>query len=139
MKLILPYLVSLLFQNPGIQHNLREVKHEVQYMSSHLYALQVDPPRLDELTYESLRDLACYARKLAAELKCQRAVYEVDQNIKLGDRYDPDTMEDVTYMVDVDDAVVSCIIAKRLVRRPFPGSKDVTAQLSKAKVLVTVK
>lgn len=149
MKLIPLCLVSLLFQNSEVQRNLEQVEHEMQYILSHLHALQVDAPRLDDSAYESLRDLACYARKLAAEFRCQRAFYEIDQSIKLGVRYDPDTMEDVTYTADVDEddedeesqnhAVVSCIIARRLVRRPFPGSKDVAAQLSKAKVLVTVK
>ncbi|KAF8242418.1 hypothetical protein K440DRAFT_639029 [Wilcoxina mikolae CBS 423.85] len=95
---------------------------------------------LDDSCIESLRDVACCARMLAAELRCQFAFYEVDQSIKLGDRYDPDTMDEATYSADVDEeSVVVCIIANSLVRRPFPGSKDVAKRLSNAKVLVTAK
>ncbi|KAF8542986.1 hypothetical protein BDD12DRAFT_875504 [Trichophaea hybrida] len=142
------YTISLLFQNPEVQHILGEVKDETRNILSYLNALLVEPLQLDNQAYELLKDVARCARMLAAEFRCQRAFYEVDQSIKLRDPYDPNTMEDVRNSADVDvdedeefldQAIVSCIVAKRLVRRPFAGSMDVAAPLSKAKVLIMAK
>lgn len=124
-------------------------KHEAgpNHLSALIYALQTNPVQLDDKFYATLKDFVCCASNLAAELRCQRGVYEVDNNIRVGDTYDDSTMTDVTFSAaDLDDeeentqkqAFVSCIIAKGVVRRPFPGSTEVEKQLSKARVLVTV-
>ncbi|CCX17461.1 Protein of unknown function [Pyronema omphalodes CBS 100304] len=76
---------------------------------------------------------------IAAELKCQRAVYEVDENVALGSKYDDVAMDDLTDSIVDDDPrtfVVTAIVSRGLVRRRYSGSKDVMAYIFKTRVSV---
>ncbi|KAF8541132.1 hypothetical protein BDD12DRAFT_830360 [Trichophaea hybrida] len=140
------YTVSMLFQFSGVQKSLAEGDEQSAQLVALLYGLQVDPVQLEDNFYDTLKEILHSARTLAAELKCQRAVYEVDHNIRVGDPYDDSTMVDVSYSTEIDDdeeerkkqMVVTGVIAKGVVKRPFPGSVEVEAQLARAKVKVVV-
>ncbi|KAI5783430.1 hypothetical protein FPQ18DRAFT_310526 [Pyronema domesticum] len=76
---------------------------------------------------------------IAAELKCQRAVYEVDENVALGSKYDDVAMDDLTDSIVDDDPrtfVVTASVSRGLVRRRYSGSKDVMAYIFKTRVSV---
>ncbi|KAF8243916.1 hypothetical protein K440DRAFT_32096 [Wilcoxina mikolae CBS 423.85] len=138
------YTVSMLFQYSGVQQSLAEGEDQFVELVTLLYKLQVDPVELEDHFYATLKELLYSARTLAAELKCQRAVYEVDHNIRVGDPYDDESMVDVSYSTEFDDEeeagrkqmVVTGVIVKGVVKRPWPGSPDVEAQLARAKVKV---
>ncbi|KAF8247381.1 hypothetical protein K440DRAFT_661488 [Wilcoxina mikolae CBS 423.85] len=141
------YTISLLFQNSVVRQGLGRDEEGPAHLIALFYAVQTNPVQLEDKFYQTFKELLRSASELAAELRCQRGVYEVDQDIRIGDVYDDSKMTDVTFSTaDLDDeeentqkqAFVSCIIAKGVVRRPFPGSAEVEKQLSKARVLVRV-
>ena len=134
------YTISMLFQFSGVQKSLSEGEDQSSQLVTLLYGLQINPVQLEDNFYATLKELLHSARTLAAELKCQRAVYEVDHNIRVGDPYDEATMVDVSFSMEEREdkmMVVTGIIAKGVAKRPFPGAAEVDAQLSRAKVKVT--
>ncbi|KAF8544621.1 hypothetical protein BDD12DRAFT_481318 [Trichophaea hybrida] len=141
------YTISLLFQNPSVRQGLGRDEKGPAHLIALFYAVQTNPAELEDKFYLTFKELLHSASELAVELRCQRGVYEVDHDIRIGDVYDDSKMTDVTFSTaDFDDeeeitqkqAFVSCIIAKGVVRRSFPGSTEVEKQLSKARVLVRV-
>jgi len=87
----------------------------------------------------ALQDILHSVMYLAARLRCQRGVYEVDESVQLGDPYNDETMVDIKDPDVEDHATVSCIISRGLVKRPYKGATDVEELICKARVLVTVK
>jgi hypothetical protein len=84
-----------------------------------------------------MQDSLVEAQILASELKCQRGVYEMDCNIQAGDPYDDLRMEDATCAEDVGEgAIVSVVLSKGWVKRPFRGAQNVGEIICKARVLV---
>lgn len=80
---------------------------------------------------------------LAAQLRCQRSVYEIDESVQLEERYDDERMIDINDRdrkdsEDVERAFVSGIISKGVVRRSFAGMKDGQELICKARVLVSI-
>jgi len=80
---------------------------------------------------------------LAAQLRCQRSVYEVDESVQLEERYDDERMIDIDNRdrkdsEDVERAFVSGIISKGVVRRSSAGMKDAQELICKARVLVSI-
>ena len=74
---------------------------------------------------------------LAAELKCQRFAYGIDHNIVVGEPYDESRMDNIKFDEDAyETPVISCILSKGLVRRPFAGSDEAYSRVYKARVLV---
>jgi hypothetical protein len=132
------YTVSMIFQCSGVKKTLCEGEDQVATLATILY--QIQPVVIEDHSYTSLKSLLSSAKTLAAELKCQRAVYEVDHNIRIGDPYEDATMVDISFCDDEESErrqmVVTGIIAKGVVKRPFSGSPDVNAQLAKARVKV---
>jgi hypothetical protein len=77
---------------------------------------------------------------LAAELRCQRGIYAMDNSVKLGDIYDESTMHDVNFSDDDEDddqeKHVIAIISRGWMKLPFEGAKEVLAHICKTRVLV---
>ena len=79
------------------------------------------------------------AMGLAADVKCQRGVYEIDDSVHLGDSYDDTKMVNVRFSDDDEEdseAFVKAILSNGWVRRPYSGSKDIEARICKARVVV---
>jgi len=134
------YTTSLMLQNATVKQYLSAANDQPQYLTTLLCALQRNPIDLDRLFYDTLSELLLKARTLSAEMKCQRGLYEVDNNIQVGDPYDEATMEEIGF-ADLDEAreaVVTAIIMKGIIKRPSPISKEVV-QLGKARVLIDAK
>jgi hypothetical protein len=87
----------------------------------------------------ALQDILQSVLHLAARLRCQHGVYEVDESVQLGDRYDDDTMVDIKDPDVEDHAIVNCIISRGLVKRSYKGATDVEELICKARVLVIVE
>lgn len=156
----------MLFQSPELQQSLSSTPNfddQVIGLIRLIYALQADPVQMEEDAYNALREIIATARRLTAQLRCQRgAVYEVDASIALGDVYDDTKMTDIRFTADHDDGgsdddgdgggdagdggppsrrrkkelLVTSVISNAIVRRSAPGSPDVDAYLSKARVTV---
>jgi hypothetical protein len=73
---------------------------------------------------------------IAAELRCQRGFYEVDENVQLEDTFDEARMEDVSCAMEPEElkgAFVRAVISRGIVKTV---GKQVVARVSKARVLV---
>lgn len=133
------YTASLLYQN----HEVKERLKDVDIISSDLRVLfskvQEGLPLTVASHMNSCREYLHSAMDLAAQLRCQRGVYEVDESIKLGDRYDDERMVSLDNpdldLEDADRAFVSGIMSKGVVRKAFAGAKE---QICKARVIIFV-
>ena len=141
----------MLFRTPELQQSLssgEDCKDQVQELVDSLNLMQADPVQMEEGNYIALHEIVANARKLTAQLRCQRGcVYEVDTSIAVGDNYDNTKMTDIQFIDDDDgdgdDAtrelpVVTSVIANAIVRRRAPGSSEVDDYLSKAHVIVSM-
>ena len=141
----------MLFHTPELQQSLssgQDCEDQVKELVDSLNLLQADPVEMEEGNYIALHGIVASARRLAAQLRCQRGcVYEVDTSIAVGDYYDNTKMTDIQFIDDDDgdgdDAakeppVVTSVIANAIVRRRAPGSSEVDDYLSKAHVIVSM-
>jgi hypothetical protein len=130
------YSCSLLFQNPDYQETIRALDGQIEDISLIVSHLLTDTRiSLTKGSMKWLEDIVV----IAAELKCQRAVHEVDESVVLGSKYDDVAMDDVTDSIVDDDPrtfVVTGIISRGLVRRRCSGSEEVMAYICKTRVLV---
>jgi hypothetical protein len=138
------YTKSLIFQNPENKENLEDVRPESSDLLEYLGSVHLDTSTPVPEQFKALQKSLVDARVLAAELGCQRgACYELDEDIKVGDPYDDERMTTATQTGEVDErdsqAVVSCVIAKGWIKRPYAGSKEIKARICKARVLVKVQ
>jgi len=103
--------------------------------------VQREPVSILESNLVTLREWLYSVIILAAELKCQRGVFEVDESVKLGELYDDQRMFDVKIVVDEENtrhAIVSAILSKGVVRRSYAGAEEVQAQICRTRVLVKI-
>ena len=140
----------MLFRTPELQQSLssgEDCKDQVQELVDSLNLMQADPVQMEEGNYIALHEIVANARKLTAQLRCQRGcVYEVDTSIAVGDNYDNTKMTDIQFSDDDGDGddstrelpVVTSVIANAIVRRRAPGSSEVDDYLSKAHVIVSM-
>ncbi|KAF8247964.1 hypothetical protein K440DRAFT_627909 [Wilcoxina mikolae CBS 423.85] len=73
---------------------------------------------------------------------CQRAVYQIDNDVTVGNAYDDSRMTDDTYTGEGDGegAVVRCVLSKGWVRKPQIGAEAVLPiYICKARVLAEVR
>jgi len=132
------YTTSLLFQNEQVKSVLGTVDVPASELGKLFSKVQVPRRSVAEIP---LRDLLHSIRRLAAQLRCQRGVYEVDDSICLGDRYDDERMVDLENpdLKDTDDvkhARVRAIVSKGVVWKSFTGPSAVVERICKARVLV---
>jgi hypothetical protein len=129
------YTASLLYQN----HEVKERLKDVDIISSDLCVLfskvQEGLPLTVASHMNSFREYLHCSMDLAAQLRCQRGVYEVDEIIKLADRYDDGRMVDLDNpdlkdSEDADRAFVSGIMSKGVVRKAFAGATEQTGWTS---------
>lgn len=134
------YTISLLSQTPEAEASLGDpdLAREFLDLFCKLDGQESTPrPRYIQKLQEICKD----AKKLAADFRCQRNCYEVDNSIQLGEPYNDSTMIDPIFTI-VDDGkvpVVSCIIFNGIVRRPFSGSNEVEQKICKAIVLISLQ
>ena len=80
------------------------------------------------------------ARVLAAQLGCQRGVYTISDDVKLGERYDESRMTDAASTAEAgEELVVCCIISRGWVKKAHQGAQLFDVRVCKARVLVTIK
>jgi hypothetical protein len=136
------YTTALLFQNPKVQSQLKMVDPQVMDLISSFSHVQSEPVSISDSNLGTLRKWLHSVMILAAELKCQRFVYEVDESVQLGDLYDDTKMLDMKFVVDEENAsyaFVDAIISRGVVKRSYAGDKEVRAQIGKTKVLVKIE
>jgi hypothetical protein len=132
------YTKSLLFQNPRARDCIQDVLPLSTHLLDHLLAVQVGKNNPVKEYMEAVQKSLLNARILAADLGCQRGVYEIDDDINVGDRYDDSRMTDAMFTAEVGDrVVVYCILSKGWVKRAYTGAKKIDVRICKAKVLVT--
>jgi hypothetical protein len=77
---------------------------------------------------------------LGADMKCQRGVYQMTNDVKLGDLYDDSRMTDVKFSDDDDEEGkrqrVIAILSRGWVKLPFEGATEILARVCKARVVV---
>ena len=118
------------------------VDSEVADLISSFNHVQREPVSISDGNLGTLRKWLQSVMILAAELKCQRFVYEVDQSVQLGEPYDDTRMLDMKFVVDEENAsyaFVDAIISRGVVKRSYAGDKEVRAQIGKTKVLVKIE
>lgn len=131
------YTCSLLFQNKDVADSLLAVDAYQAVLANFYELVQREKKELPESQSEALRERLRKVMHLAAELRCQRGAYEIDNNIQLGEPYDETRMDDVGFTEDAcETPIVLCILSKGFVRRPFAGSDRVDSRVYKARVLV---
>ncbi|KAF8541134.1 hypothetical protein BDD12DRAFT_830363 [Trichophaea hybrida] len=136
------YTSSLLFQNPRVQSQLEQVDPQASGLLSTFNRVFRNPITITELNMTTLHKWLHSVVTLAAELRCQRGLYEVDDSVKLGDVYDDKRMLDVKFAVDDENpgnAVVTGVISRGVVKREFVGDERVLAQICKTRVLVKIE
>ncbi|KAF8243914.1 hypothetical protein K440DRAFT_663817 [Wilcoxina mikolae CBS 423.85] len=136
------YTSALLFQNPRVQSQLEQVDPQASGLLSTFNHVLRNPVTISDTNMTTLRKWLHSVVILAAELRCQRGVYEVDESVKLGDVYDDKRMLDVKFAVDDENpghAVVSAVISRGVVKREFVGDTKVQAQICKTRVLVKIE
>ena len=131
------YTCSLLFQNSDIAGSILAGDGYEPFLARLYELVQREKKELSESLSKALQDRLQKAVLLAAELRCQRGVYEIEDNIKPGDPYNETWMDDVGFTVETcETPVVLCILSKGWVRKSFAGSDRVDSQVYKARVLV---
>jgi hypothetical protein len=101
---------------------------------------QTDEPSIAEsILSEHLQSVMV----LAAQFKCQRGVFELDDSIHLGDRYDDERMADIqnpdlTGTEDAEFARVCGIVSNGMMWKSFTGERPAQERIFKARVLVTI-
>jgi hypothetical protein len=137
------YTASLLFQHPDTQKKIGSSAEFVSQdlLDNVLVKLQSGEVKLHPESFGHLVKIFESAIILAAELKCQRACYEIESGIVPGVRYDKSRMRDVGGEADDEDDesswIVTCVLSKGWIKRPFHGSSDGPVRICKARVLVT--
>jgi len=138
------YTVSLLFQNPQIQKLLQNVKQESDDLLNILLDVQVAPYHLPPEYISELQRILRNLRMLRAQLRCQRAVYEVDHSVTVGEEYDESRMQgvQVAELENIDPkeetALVSCILSNGIVKKKYEASPEIEAWICRARVLIAV-
>lgn len=131
------YTKSLLFQNPRARDCIKDVLPLSTHILDHLLAVQVGENKPVNEYMEAVRKSLVNARILAADLGCQRGVYQIDDDIRIGERYDDSRMTDALFTAEVGDrVVVYCILSKGWVKRAYMGAKKIDVRICKARVIV---
>jgi hypothetical protein len=128
------YTASLLFQNPQLQESFDTVSNLLtEDLQSSLSALLSEPSRLP-----ALKDILHSTVMIYVSLKCQRDVYEIEDDVKPGIDFDESRMDDIefTQLDSQERGVVTCVLAKGWVRRSYRGSKDVVGRVCNARVTI---
>jgi hypothetical protein len=131
------YTKSLLFQNPSARECIQDVLPLSTHLLDHLLWVQVGENKPVNEYMEAVQKSLVNARILAAELGCQRGVYEIDDDISIGDKYDDSRMTDAMFTAEVGERViVYCILSKGWVKRAYMGAKKIDVRICKARVIV---
>lgn len=131
----------MLFQNTETKDSVENVGLYLEGLLICIASYQINPVDLQGRPTRQLEGLLRTAKMLASQLRCQRGAYKIDQCVALGDPFVETLMNDpkVTDIEVGESAVVSCIISNRIVKLLYVGSDKVEAQISKARVLVSVE
>lgn len=133
------YTISLLFQNKQVQSRLNSVDIPSSELVKLLRKVLVHQRAIPE---SPLRELILTVMRLAAQLRCQRGVYEVDDTIRPGDRYNDERMVDFEnpdlVETEADRTSVYAIVSNGVLWRSFTGEGAVQERIVKARVLVVI-
>ncbi|KAF8538628.1 hypothetical protein BDD12DRAFT_884744 [Trichophaea hybrida] len=138
------YTASLLFQNTKVQKILQDVQKESDDLLHILSNVQTTPSDLLPEYISDFQRILRNLRTLGAQLRCQRAVYEIDHSVTPGQPYDETRMDgvQVAELENVDHrkerAYVTCVLSNGIVKKKLEGLEKVETRICKARVLVTV-
>ncbi|KAI5856587.1 hypothetical protein BZA05DRAFT_204567 [Tricharina praecox] len=130
---------SLLFQNPRLKQTLEDVSS----LSLELIAVLCSIPQhatLQEQLLPAIGGSLRSVRFLAAEMKCQRGSFRLDDSVGVGDLFDEETMQDVrsTEMEEGTQAIVAAVLSKGWIRIP-PKEVDLVEQnICKTRVVISI-
>lgn len=90
-----------------------------------------------EVDHEALREIFHAIFITAAELRCQRGLYEVEQ-LQPGVEFDEDLMDDLDNKEFGSEVkmVVKVVLSNGIVKRPCRGSEEVIGRVCKPRVLI---
>lgn len=109
-----------------------------------IFKVQTTPSKLPSEYVSELQRIIQNLRILGAQLKCQRAAYELDNSVTIGQEYDDSRMHgiQVAALEEMDPkkqkAYVTCILSRGIVKKKYKSSAEVEASICRARVLVTV-
>ncbi|KAA8895127.1 hypothetical protein FN846DRAFT_894443 [Sphaerosporella brunnea] len=137
------YTVSRIYQNPVYREKVLEnVRNMAQQFVSTELERVLQNPQFQENSLPALEQALLSIHVLAADLKCQKAVYEMDRTIRLGDLYDETTMEDVKFSSTLDEAGrparVIAILSRGWVKVHSDGPEKIQEHVCKTRVLVGI-
>jgi hypothetical protein len=72
-------------------------------------------------------------------MKCQRGFFDIEDDVCAGVPFDERKMEEmggIAYEEDGGEYVVTCVLSKGWVKRPYRGSSEELGRICKARVLV---
>ena len=140
------YTASLLFQTPQVHKRLVDTSDSVQAieLGRLLKKVLLRSPYGSSSVISSLQDIISSAMSLAAQLRCQRGVYDVDDGaIAVGRDFNDERMfclndPDFGQPDEASRAPVRAIVSNAVVWRAFSGVGAMKEIISKARVLVDV-
>jgi hypothetical protein len=131
--------VSLLFQDPEFQRALTRVSSMSSDLLALLCATPYRPcfqPEFLECVDDSLRSILT----LAAEMRCQRGGFRLDESVTVGAPFDDETMLDVR-STDVQEGMrahVVAVLSKGWIRTPPKQAAGVERRICRTRVVVMV-
>jgi len=123
---------------------LENVQQESNDLLNVLLEVQVTSDSLPTEYVSELQRILRNLRTLGAQLRCQRAVYEIDRSVTIGEEYDESRMDgvQVAELENIDPkkekAVVTCILSNGIVKKKYENSAEIEARIYRARVLVAV-
>jgi len=129
--------VSLLFQDPEFQRAVTMVSSISSDLLDVLCATSYRPcfqPQFLECVDDSLRSILM----LAAEMRCQRGGFRLDESVAVGALFDGETMQDVrsTDVKEGMQARVVAVLSKGWVRTPPKQAAGAERRICKTRVVV---
>ncbi|KAI5812786.1 hypothetical protein BZA77DRAFT_323317 [Pyronema omphalodes] len=133
------YTASMIFQMPDTPATLDDCNEEINFILPALMQMATAFFSWDDNLIPAFVDIIRTATLLAAQLRCQRSVYEIDYY--LDSPYDETTMTSVDFDLDDEEtekrqAVITAVIARGIVKRPYAGSREIHAVISKPRVKI---
>lgn len=134
------YTASMIFQVPDTPVILDNCNEEVGLIQSALMQMATTSLPFDDNSMSVFVNIIRNATLLAAQLRCQRSAYEII-GYYLDSPYDETTMTSVDFDLDDEEtekrqAVITAVIARGIVKRPYAGSREIHAVISKPRVKI---
>lgn len=105
------------------------------------FVTQLLQPALPKVNHQALRQIVRAVCITAAEMKCQRGHYEIEQ-ISVGTEFNEDSMENADKAAALEDEAthyVRVVLSEGIVKRPYRGSPKQAGRVWMPQVFVGEK